>query len=201
MIAASLLWTANVVRTASRLGRRTASSRGDRNDTRDPVPCSTSSSSSTPSCISRCARRQKPWEDVAPWLCYMLLEISATDLPVSWRAGDAARRETTAGGSHVSRAYGKRFMLRLDEPTREALEDLSKHFIGRLLRSSDNYSPRRLRRHSQRVGIGRSESTDGRETHDSCAMAYHHGGAWPCNRDGGRCGRDRLCLHYLAGLG
>ena len=58
----------------------------------------------------------------------MLREITAMDFPASWRAGDAPRRGIPEGRSHDSRAYGQRFMLRLDEPMREMLEHLSRHF-------------------------------------------------------------------------
>jgi predicted transcriptional regulator len=66
--------------------------------------------------------------DVARWLRHLLRAITAIDFPASWRAGDAPRRGTTGGRSHNSRAYGQRFMLRLDETTRETLERLSRHF-------------------------------------------------------------------------
>jgi predicted DNA-binding protein len=66
--------------------------------------------------------------DVAPRLRHMLRAITAGDFPASWHTGDAPRRGTTGGRSHDSRAYGQRFMLRLDAPTRGTLENLSKHF-------------------------------------------------------------------------
>jgi hypothetical protein len=66
--------------------------------------------------------------DVAPWLRHMLRAITTVDFPASWRAGDAPTRGLPGGRSHDSRAYGQRFMLRLDEPTRATLEHLSKHF-------------------------------------------------------------------------
>ena len=49
-------------------------------------------------------------------------EIGLTDFPTSWQ--EATPRER----SHDSGTYGKRFMLRLDDLTREKLEDLSSHF-------------------------------------------------------------------------
>jgi len=58
----------------------------------------------------------------------MVREITVVDFPASWRAGDAPRQGIPGGHSHDSRAYGKRFTLRLDEPTREMLERLSRHF-------------------------------------------------------------------------
>jgi hypothetical protein len=64
----------------------------------------------------------------APWLRHMLREITAVDFPTSWCTGDAPRRGIPEGRSHDSRVYGRRFMLRLDEPTREMLEHLSRHF-------------------------------------------------------------------------
>jgi hypothetical protein len=66
--------------------------------------------------------------NVAPWLRHMLREITAVDFPPSWRAGDAPRQRILGGRSHDSRAYDQRFMLRLDETTREMLERLSRHF-------------------------------------------------------------------------
>jgi hypothetical protein len=66
--------------------------------------------------------------EVAPWLRHMLREITVEDFPASWRAGDAPRQGSIGGRSHDSQAYGQRFMLRLDEPTREMLERLSRHF-------------------------------------------------------------------------
>jgi predicted transcriptional regulator len=65
---------------------------------------------------------------IAPWLRHMLREITVVDFPASWRAGEASRQGSPEGHSHDSRAYGQRFMLRLDEPTWETLESLSKHF-------------------------------------------------------------------------
>jgi hypothetical protein len=61
-------------------------------------------------------------------LRYTLRTITAVDFPASWQAGDAPRRETTEGRPHDSRAYGRRFMLQLDETTWEKLEGLSRHF-------------------------------------------------------------------------
>jgi hypothetical protein len=58
----------------------------------------------------------------------MLREIAVMAFPASWRVKDAPRRGSAGGRSHDSQAYGQRFMLRLDEPTRERLERLSRHF-------------------------------------------------------------------------
>jgi predicted DNA-binding protein len=58
----------------------------------------------------------------APWLRQMVGQIAITDFPTSWQ--EATPRERF----HESRAYGKRFMMRLDAPTWEKLEDLSTHF-------------------------------------------------------------------------
>jgi predicted DNA-binding protein len=59
---------------------------------------------------------------IAPWLRHMVRHISMADFPASWPEGQAEER------SHESRRYGKRFMLRLDDPTWETLEALSTHF-------------------------------------------------------------------------
>jgi predicted transcriptional regulator len=66
--------------------------------------------------------------DIAPWLRHMLREITVVDFPASWSAIDAPRRGIPEDRSHDSRTYGQRFMLRLDETTRETLEQLSRHF-------------------------------------------------------------------------
>jgi hypothetical protein len=58
----------------------------------------------------------------APWLSHMVRQIIITDFPASWQEERPAKR------SHDSRTYGTRFMLRLDDPTQEKLEDLSTHF-------------------------------------------------------------------------
>jgi predicted DNA-binding protein len=59
---------------------------------------------------------------IAPWLRHMVRHISMADFPASWREGQAEER------SHDSRTYGKRYMMRLDEPTQQKLKDLSTHF-------------------------------------------------------------------------
>jgi hypothetical protein len=58
----------------------------------------------------------------APWLRQMVRHISMADFPASWHEGPAEER------SHDSRRYGKRFMLRLDEPRRATLDALATHF-------------------------------------------------------------------------
>jgi hypothetical protein len=58
----------------------------------------------------------------APWLRHMVRHIRLGDFPASWREGPADER------SHESRRYGKRFMLRLDEPTWATLGALATHF-------------------------------------------------------------------------
>jgi predicted DNA-binding protein len=60
--------------------------------------------------------------NTAPWLRHMVRHISVADFPASWLEGQADER------SHESRRYGKRFMLRLDDPTWATLEALSTHF-------------------------------------------------------------------------
>jgi predicted DNA-binding protein len=59
---------------------------------------------------------------IAPWLRHMVRHISLADFPASWQAEPSDER------SHESRRYGKRFMLRLDDPTWERLDALSTHF-------------------------------------------------------------------------
>ena len=58
----------------------------------------------------------------APWLRQMVRHITMADFPTSWQAEQPEER------SHDSRVYGKRFMLRLDDPTWEKLDALSTHF-------------------------------------------------------------------------
>jgi predicted transcriptional regulator len=58
----------------------------------------------------------------APWLRHMVRHIRLTDFPASWQAEHADER------SHDSRRYGKRFMLRLDEPTWGTLDALATYF-------------------------------------------------------------------------
>jgi hypothetical protein len=52
----------------------------------------------------------------------MVLQITITDFPTSWQ------QESSGARSHDSRTYGKRFMLRLDDPTAEKLGELATHF-------------------------------------------------------------------------
>jgi hypothetical protein len=52
----------------------------------------------------------------------MIRQVTPEDFSASWHEGQADER------SHDSRRYGKRFMLRLDDPTWEMLEALSTHF-------------------------------------------------------------------------
>jgi predicted transcriptional regulator len=58
----------------------------------------------------------------APWLRHMVRHITMADFPASWQAEPSDER------SHDSRIYGKRFMLRLDDPTWAKLDALSTHF-------------------------------------------------------------------------
>jgi hypothetical protein len=66
--------------------------------------------------------------DVAPWLRHMMRQIMTADFPKSWQARNTERRNTTAQRSHDSRYYGKRFMMRLNAPAWERLEELASHF-------------------------------------------------------------------------
>jgi hypothetical protein len=71
--------------------------------------------------------------DVASWLRHMIREITAADFPRSWQVAAQGIPRPQASPrvsrrSHDSRTYGKRFMLRLDEPTWGMLERLSHHF-------------------------------------------------------------------------
>jgi hypothetical protein len=59
---------------------------------------------------------------IAPWLRHMVRQVTITDFPASWQEATPHER------FHDSRTYTERFMLRLDDLTREKLEDLSTHF-------------------------------------------------------------------------
>jgi hypothetical protein len=60
--------------------------------------------------------------NIASWIRQMVRQITMTDFPASWQAAIPTKR------SHDSRTYGRRFLLRLDDPTREKLEELSTYF-------------------------------------------------------------------------
>jgi hypothetical protein len=52
----------------------------------------------------------------------MVRQITMTDIPGSWQEDRSEER------SHDSRTSGTRFIMRLDDPTSEKLEELSTHF-------------------------------------------------------------------------
>jgi predicted transcriptional regulator len=56
------------------------------------------------------------------WLRHMVRQISIADFPPSWQEEQSAER------SHDSLAYDTRFMLRLNGPLREKLQDLVEYF-------------------------------------------------------------------------
>jgi hypothetical protein len=57
---------------------------------------------------------------IAPWLRYMIRQVTIQDFPPSWQEATPIER------SHDSRTYTERFMLRLDEPSQTKLEHLIK---------------------------------------------------------------------------
>jgi hypothetical protein len=59
---------------------------------------------------------------IAPWLRYMVRQISMADFPASWQEARSEKR------SHDSRTYGRRFILRLDDPSQTKLHQLVKQF-------------------------------------------------------------------------
>lgn len=63
--------------------------------------------------------------DIAAWERHAMRQVRGDDFPASWHA---AAVEGGTPRSDDSRYYGKRFMMRWDEPTRERLEELSQHF-------------------------------------------------------------------------
>jgi hypothetical protein len=60
--------------------------------------------------------------NTAPWLRHTVHQITITDVPATWQV------ETSGERSHDSRDYDTRFMLRLDQPSREKVQDLVDHF-------------------------------------------------------------------------
>jgi hypothetical protein len=58
----------------------------------------------------------------APWLYHMVRQITISEFPASWQ------EERSEAQSHDSRVYGKRFMLRLDEPSQTNLQQFVKQF-------------------------------------------------------------------------
>jgi hypothetical protein len=95
----------------------------------------------------------------ASWLRHMLRAITAVDAPASWRAGDAPRRGTPGGRSHDSWAYGKRFMLRLDVPTRGCWSVCPSTSTSPGLRLAASASPRGCQRMFRRAGSRRCRHT------------------------------------------
>lgn len=60
---------------------------------------------------------------------HLMRQITVADFPASWQADPLDPASPSADErSHDSRHDGKRFMLRLDDPTWEKLEEFSKHF-------------------------------------------------------------------------
>jgi hypothetical protein len=60
--------------------------------------------------------------NIAPWLRYMVRQITVMDFPASWQEARSEER------SHDSLTYGTRFMLRLDEPSHTKLQQLVRQF-------------------------------------------------------------------------
>jgi predicted transcriptional regulator len=60
--------------------------------------------------------------NIAPWLRHMVRQMTVTDFPASWQEARSEKR------SHDSRMYGRRFMLRLDDPSEAKLQQLIEHF-------------------------------------------------------------------------
>jgi predicted transcriptional regulator len=58
----------------------------------------------------------------ASWLRHMVRQVTITDVPKSWEEEQSEKR------FHDSCTYGTRFMLRLDEPSREQLQHLVERF-------------------------------------------------------------------------
>lgn len=60
--------------------------------------------------------------DASAWGCDVLSQMTLADLPVPWQTGEAEPR------SHDSCYYGKRDLMRLDDPPWERLEERSSPF-------------------------------------------------------------------------
>jgi hypothetical protein len=58
----------------------------------------------------------------APWIRHMVRQVTITDFPASWQAATLRER------SHDSPTYTTRFMLRLDERSEAALQQLITQF-------------------------------------------------------------------------
>jgi hypothetical protein len=97
----------------------------------------------------------------------MVRHIGLADSPASWHAAHSDE------GSHDSRIYGKRFMLRLDEPTWATLDALSTHFersaaeiIRQLLAQATpdtfpaSWHRRVAERHGEQARPGRRDAND-----------------------------------------
>jgi hypothetical protein len=59
---------------------------------------------------------------MASWLRHMVRQITIADFPASWQEARSEER------SQDSRTYGRRFMLRLDDPSQTKLQHLVKRF-------------------------------------------------------------------------
>jgi predicted transcriptional regulator len=59
---------------------------------------------------------------IAPWLRHMVRQMTMADFPASWQEARLGER------SHDSRTYGRRFILRLDDPSQTKLQQLVEHF-------------------------------------------------------------------------
>jgi hypothetical protein len=62
---------------------------------------------------------------VATWVCHALWQVTLDDFPASWHA-EAAQDDLR--GSHDSRRYGTRLILRLDNETSKKLGILTRTF-------------------------------------------------------------------------
>jgi hypothetical protein len=60
--------------------------------------------------------------NIAPWLRHMVRQITIADFPASWQEARSEKR------SHDSRTYGRRFLLRLDEPSQTKLQQPVEQF-------------------------------------------------------------------------
>jgi predicted transcriptional regulator len=60
--------------------------------------------------------------NIAPWLRHMVRQMTMADFPASWQEAQPEER------SHDSRIYGRRFMVRLDEPSQTKLQQLVKQY-------------------------------------------------------------------------
>jgi predicted DNA-binding protein len=111
---------------------------------------------------------------VAAWVRHALRQVTRADFPPSWQAGEAAPR------SHDSQYYGKRFLMRLDAPTRTRLEELSRHFgqpVAAVIRQLVTQARVEDFPESWQLAVKEHQTREQRRAHERepCATGAHQG--------------------------